>query len=76
MSPAAALTDLEKISPESGSRDASVRTQVALIRSLTDEIRRLTAINAGASALSEQLAEEMARLERMLRDRASEPPRA
>ena len=70
----AALTHLERLAPDSGGRDAALRTQFGLIRALTDEIQRRTTLDVSASALREQLAEEMARLERMLHDRASEPP--
>lgn len=55
-------------------RDPTVRTQVALVRALVDEIERRSGLDARGSALFSQLDEETARLKRMLAEPVSEPP--
>ncbi len=47
--------------------DGAVRTQIAFVRALVDEIRRRSESDAITSSLLEQLDEEFARLTRLVR---------
>ncbi len=75
MSNTAALTDLEEIARDPFARDTPVRAQVAFVRTLIHESRRIPAVDPRAGAVSQQVDEELTRLKRMVCDRASEPPR-
>jgi hypothetical protein len=74
MSNTALTAVVEEIARDPRVGDASVRTQLAFIRSLMDEIERSPKHDARANALAEQLFEEMTRLRGMVCDRIAQTP--
>jgi hypothetical protein len=74
MSTATALTLLDELPGEQVAREFAVRTQVAFVRTLIDAINRGRWPAGKALALGSQLDEEVARLTRMLGDRARMEP--
>jgi hypothetical protein len=73
--PNTALTAVvEEIARDPRAGDACVRTQIAFIRSLMDEIDRSPKDDPRANALADQLFEEMTRLRGMVCDRVLPRP--